>query len=427
MLTFKAKFLILLFVFGAFQASSQIAWNWTQKADMPFANANNAVSQGEMAGNSYIFSFGGIDSTKIYSGVNKRAFRYDVTNDVWDEIDTLPAILPLVASSANTVKNKIYIMGGYHVYSNGNETSSDEVIIYNPETNTYSPNGAPIPTSIDDQAQMVWRDSLIYVVSGWSNSGNVSDVQIYDPELDQWQVGTDVPTNNQYRAFGSSGYIIGDTIFYHGGASTGFNFPATKYLRKGVINSSDPTQITWSLEEDAPTANYRSACVAHGNNVFWIGGSSISYNYNGVAYNGSGGVEPSYTIARYDAQYQDWHEGTGAPFGLMDLRGIGQVSSTSWIICGGMEDGQQVSKRTFLLAYDPLVGGLINEEFEIKVIDYQVQNAAKFDELILLDLQGKFVEKISTEDGLMERRETGLYILNGMIEGKRVAMKLVIP
>jgi hypothetical protein len=161
--------------------------------------------------------------------------------------------------------------------------------------------------------------------------------------------------------------------------------------------------------------------------VFWIGGSSISYNYNGVAYNGSGGVEPSYTIARYDAQYQDWHEGTGAPFGLMDLRGIGQVSSTSWIICGGMEDGQQVSKRTFLLAYDPLVGGLINEEFEIKVIDYQVQNAAKFDELILLDLQGKFVEKISTEDGLMERRETGLYILNGMIEGKRVAMKLVIP
>ena len=73
-------------------------------------------------------------------------------------------------------------------------------------------------------------------------------MQIYDPALDQWSVGTEVPNNNNYRCFGSSGYIIGDTIFYHGGAA-GFNFGAKKQLRKGVINPNNPTG-TW-LDEQA--------------------------------------------------------------------------------------------------------------------------------------------------------------------------------
>ncbi|MEO9534021.1 MAG: hypothetical protein ABJG68_03415 [Crocinitomicaceae bacterium] len=408
-----------------FSTQAQTAWTWTQKADMPFANANNAVTEGEIGGNPYVFSFGGIDTTKIYSGINKRAFRYDVTNDVWDEIDTLPVVLPLVASSANTVKNKIYILGGYHVYSNGNETSSDEVIIYDPETNTYEPNGSPIPVPIDDQAQMVWRDSLIYVVTGWSNSGNVPNVQIYDPALDQWQIGTDLPNTNYFKAFGSSGYIIGDTIFYHGGASTGWNFPANKFLRKGVIDANNPTQITWTQEEDAPVNNYRSACVAHGNNVFWIGGSAISYNYNGIAYNGSGGVAPTYSIARYETQFQDWYEGTGAPFGVMDLRGIGKVSPTSWIICGGMEDGQVVSKRTFLLEYDPITGGF--EDFknpEFKIIDRHLIFEDITSEIKLISLDGKTVHQFS--DLRIPDNFSGIYLLqfsqDGMVINEKIKL-----
>ena len=395
MLIFNRRILGLVIGFLSFQTNAQTAWTWTQKANMPFQIANNAVSHGEMSSNPYVFSFGGIDTSKVYTGINKRAFRYDVTNDIWDEIDTLPVVLPLIASSAITVNNKIYIIGGYHVYSNGNETSSNEVIIYNPETNVYEPNGTPIPVPIDDQAQMVWRDSLIYVVTGWSNTSNVPNVQIYDPALDQWQSGTNLPNTSMYKAFGSSGYIIGDTIFYHGGASTGLNFPATKHLRKGVIDNSDPTQITWTTELEASKANYRSACVSHGNNIFWIGGSETSYNYNGVAYNGTGGVEPAYTISRYDAQFQNWYEGNGSPFGVMDLRGIGQVDATSWVVCGGMEDGQQVSNRTFLLEYDPIVGSIsetpkpvfniINREI---IFDEQVENVN------LIGLDGSFITNL---------------------------------
>lgn len=361
MLKWIFNFLLLLFSCSG-QVYSQTAWTWAELDTMPMKVSNNAVTQGTVSGETYIYSFGGIDTTKIYSGITQRSFRYHVGTGTWEEISPMPSSLPYIASAASNVKNKIYVIGGYHVYSGGSEISSDEVIIYNPETNLYEPNGAPIPTPIDDQVQCVWRDSLIYVITGWSNTTNVTKVQIYDPALDQWSVGTDVPNSSSYRVFGGSGTIIGDTIYYFGGAATGFNFPASSKLRKGIINPIDPTQITWTLEEDAPNNGYRQACLNYQNQIYWVGGSSTSYNYNGIAYNGTGGVPPLQQIMRYEAFHHWWNDGAGAPFGIMDLRGVGQVSSTSWIICGGMEEGQIVTNRTFLLSLDSIVAGL--EQYE---------------------------------------------------------------
>lgn len=408
---FNLKTISISAVLLSFNGFSQTGWTWTQKADMPFQITNNAVSQGEMAGNPYVYSFGGIDTSKVYTGINKRSFRYDVTNDQWTEIDTLPVVLPLIASSANTVKNKIYIIGGYHVYANGSETSSDEVIIYDPELDVYESNGAPVPVPIDDQTQVVWNDSLIYVITGWSNSGNVANVQIYDPAVDSWTVGTPVTNDNNFKAFGSSGYIVGDTIFYYGGASHAGIFPARDRLRKGIINAADPTQITWTLEDDAPNTNYRSACVSHGNNVFWIGGSETSYNYNGIAYNGSGGVPPAMTISRYDSQTQTWYEGQGAPFGVMDLRGAGQISPTSWVICGGMESGQQVSDKTYLLEYDPIVGSVRDNSLNPSITGKYISNHFLFESIEIVDLNGKLIENVNTQTGIIQTNKAGVYLV----------------
>lgn len=402
---------------------AQQGWNWTPLADMPEKVSNNAVCEGMMGGNMYVYSFGGIDTTKIWSGINKGAYRYDVTNNVWDQIDTLPVVLPLIASSANRVQNKIYIIGGYHVYAGGSEISSDEVIIYNPETNSYEPNGAPIPVPIDDQAQMVYKDSLIYVVTGWSNTTNVPNVQIYDPALDQWQVGTDLPNTTEYKVFGSSGQIIGDTIYYYGGASTGWNFPAQWKLRKGIIDPSDPTQITWSVEEDAPNRNYRSACLTYGNNLFWVGGSATSYNYNGVAYNGSGGVEPSLNIARYEAYHHHWYEGGTTPYGVMDMRGNGQVSPTEWIIAGGMESGQQVSDKTYLLTYDPITGSTPSyEKPHYSLINGKLIVGDDVDEARLLTVDGKLV---SSNPEFFIPIIHGVFILELKSNGKTFREKVI--
>lgn len=339
---------------------SQTGWTWTELNSMPEKISNNAVTEGiDGNGEVCVYSFSGIDTTKLYSGISLKAFKYNSVTTNWDTIAPLPDVQGKIAAGASTVKNKIYIIGGYHVNANGSEVSSSKVHVFDPVSGSYLPDGADIPIAIDDHVQAVWKDSLIYVVTGWSNNNNVPNVQIYDPANDNWLVGTPTPNLTQYKMFGASGVIVGDTIYYSGGVTSGFSFNATPYLRKGIIDANDPTVITWSQEQDNPGANgYRAAAANYNNRCFWIGGAGTAYNYDGIAYNGSGGVEPTPRILTYESQWKMWFEGLGSPYGIMDLRGIAKISPTSWIICGGMEAGQQVTNRTFLLEFDPLIGGI---------------------------------------------------------------------
>jgi len=425
MLNLRNQFLSC-FLYGTI-SFAQTGWTWTELDTMPFRISNNAVASGTVAGTSHVYSFGGIDTTKIYSGISNRAFRYNYTTTTWDEIANTPNTLPLIASAASTVKNKIYIIGGYHVYSNGSETSSNEVIIYNPELNSYETNGDVVPVPIDDQTQCVWRDSLIYVISGWSNTGNVSNVQIYNPELNTWSVGTPVPNLNTYKVFGSSGFILGDTIFYFGGASGGFNFPAGKILRKGIIDPIDPTQIMWSIEEDATNNNYRSACLGYGNSMYWVGGSSTSYNYDGSAYNGSGGVDPLFQIMRYDALTQTWFAGTGAPFGAMDLRGVAQVGPTAWVICGGMEENQKVTNKTYLLEFDPVVGAIkSNEIFTFLIVNRQLIFNEKVDEILVYSVDGKLLQRVDVFQPMIDEKISGLVLVSVKSDQKIKTIKIIL-
>lgn len=344
------KLTSLFAILISFSASAQFNWTWTELDTMPFRTANNAVCEAIVNGEEYVYSFGGIDTTKEYTGIHQRSFKYEVSSDTWSEIAALPDTLGKIAKGASFVNGKIYVIGGYHVFSNGNEISSDRVHIYNPSTDSYEADGAAIPIAIDDHVQAVYKDSLIFIVTGWSNTANRPEVQIYDTYLDQWQEGTAVPNNNFFKAFGPSGTIIGDTLYYHGGVSGSFSFVARKYVRKGYINPTDPTDITWEQIADAPgDAGYRSACSSAGNTVFWIGGAGTAYNFNGIAYNGSGGVDPSARVLHFSLHDYQYNDETSEPYGVMDLRGIAKLSNNRWIICGGMDTNQVVSNRTFLL------------------------------------------------------------------------------
>ncbi len=332
----------------------------TPLPDMPEAVSNNAVVAAPVDGTTYVYSFAGIDSTKLWSGIHKKAWRYNTETQVWESIPELPNGNGRIAAGASLVKDKIYIIGGYEVFANGGEVSFETVHIYDPQSNTYLADGSPIPTPIDDQVQAVWRDSLIYVVTGWSNTGNTGKVQIYNPSDDTWSSGTSVPTSQDYETdfyvFGASGTIIGDTIYYLGGASGypfGPVFPATTHLRKGYINPDDPMEITWTGEELANGRGYRMA-AGHWNNqqAVWIGGSTITYNYNGIDYNGSGGVPPITRVLSYDpaigqlTTFLDYIPAT------MDLRGLGQIGPDRYIIAGGMVEDQTVTNQVFELQLD---------------------------------------------------------------------------
>ncbi|NRA12195.1 MAG: hypothetical protein HRT57_09600, partial [Crocinitomicaceae bacterium] len=393
------------------------SWQWTELAPMPFKTANNAVCEAIVNGNEFVYSFGGIDTTKLYSGIHSRSFKYDVTADTWLEVPPLPDSESKIASGASFVKGKIYIIGGYHVYANNSEVSSSKVHVFNPQTDTYEADGVDVPLAIDDHVQCVYKDSLIYVVTGWSNSGNFPNVQIYDPTLNQWQNGTFVPTNFQYTAFGASGSIVGDALYYHGGAA-GRAFAARKFMRKGYINPADPTDITWELMADAPgDIGYRSACSTRGNTLFWMGGSSLSYNYNGIAYNGSGGVDPSARILHYNNSSEQYLDDISQPFGVMDLRGIAKLSNDQWIICGGMDSTQSVMNHTFLLENSSLGLGVSTlSEFRIKYTNSGVEIESElFGKASLIDFQGKVIIDFDAANEFridVSKLEDGIYLFN---------------
>jgi hypothetical protein len=261
-------------------------------ANMPMTISNNAVIEGWTNNTSYVYSFGGIDSSKIWSGITNKSFRYNVQTNFWDTIPNLPNPNAVIAARASYVDSIIYIIGGYQVLSNGNEISSNIVNRFDPRTNSYLTDGTAIPIATDEHVQAVYKDSLIYVITGWSNTGNIPNVQIYDPTNDNWLVGTSVPNSNSYKAFGATGTIIGNTIYYHGGASMAANFACQSILRIGAINTSDPTQILWTPKA-TPYKSYRGFSITDGTSVdpHFLGGSDVSYSYNGIAYNGSVGVE----------------------------------------------------------------------------------------------------------------------------------------
>ena len=79
---------------------------------LPEAVSNNAGCEGFVDGTPYLYSFGGIDSTKIYSGIHLRSFRTNLESLKSERIPDLPDSLGKIAAGASRIGNIIYIIGG---------------------------------------------------------------------------------------------------------------------------------------------------------------------------------------------------------------------------------------------------------------------------------------------------------------------------
>jgi hypothetical protein len=378
---------------------------------LPEAITNNAVVAYYNTDDYQIwrYTFSGLDSTKIYSGIHKRAYRYNPWTEVWETLPELPSGPGRIAAAASVVKDKIYIIGGYEVMANGNERSLRNVHIFNPKTNQYEQDGMDLPVPIDDHVQAVWKDSLIYVITGWSNTTNVASVQIYNPSNDTWTQGTPVPNNNQYKAFGASGGIYGDTIVYIGGAQFANNFPAAPYIRKGVINPDNPTEIEWSVQTDSTAMRYRASYFTVSEFPAWAGGSENTYNFDGVAYDGSGGVNPVHKPFQfYNNEIQSLEYPWADSLVVMDTRGhaffdkiypyfFGSISSI-----GGMLENQTVTNRVF----EEYIVYLNTVDVNKQEIDFTIfPNPAE--DFIQINVEGKFDYQIINPLGQIIQKGQG--------------------
>ncbi len=337
---FRMRFIVLSLLVTFQLAFAQSRW-------LPEPVTNNAVVALQKNGSSVFYSFYGLDSTKTWSGVHNKIFRFDPVTGLSFTIGKLPDIGRL-AASASAIDNKAYLVGGYAVFKSGKEKSSDRLFIFDPTTEMVI-QGANLPLRIDDHVQGVWRNKLLYVISGWSDSLNVNTVQVYNPKIDQWALATGLPNEAEAKVFGGCGTIAGDTIYMLGGATFAKYYPPSQTFYKGVIDVNNPLHITWINAGQYPGEHrYRSAALVRGNRIYFIGGSDKTYNYTGISYAEQKPIAPNSTNLLYD-QLTGKFTVQETINRVMDLRGAILDAKGNMYTMGGMLPGQKVSKEVRLI------------------------------------------------------------------------------
>ncbi len=336
---------------------AQIAGHWEASTPMPEKLSNNAVAALTLNDTCYVFSFLGIDSTKIWSGITQNAYRLNTVTGVWKQIASVPGNVGRIAASAQAFRGEIYIFGGYSVAISGNETTWANVDIYDPVTDTYR-SGANAPTPVDDQVTVVWRDSLIYNISGWSNTNNTKKVQAYNPVEDSWAQATPISGPG---VFGHAGAIVGDTIVYIDGVRvSGFNFVMSTGSYLGVIDPDDPLNITWeSLPNHPGNAKYRAAAGTFDQRAIFTGGTTNPYNFDGIGYNGQPANPADFTFG-FNIKTVAWEIYTAADIATMDHRGLVRCNNRMYVV-GGMIENQRVSNAVKIFVVDSVITGITDK------------------------------------------------------------------
>jgi N-acetylneuraminic acid mutarotase len=319
---------------------------------LPAAVSNNAVAVSRDSKNLQIFSFMGIGPKKTWDAITNRAYRLDLNTGKWTELRPVPGVAGRLAASAAAFHQQVFIFGGYVVDGQGGETTVSDVNVYVPAEDRYY-RGADIPIPVDDSVLGVYRDRYIYLISGWSKTDAVRNVQVYDTEKDRWMEATPIPGT---PVFGHAGAIFGDTIVYVDGAYKNPSDASPKYVASnecwmGKITKHDPTKIEWSkLPAHPGSARYRIAAGASEKEgrIYFSGGTDNPYNYNGIGYNGQP-AEPSSVTFAFNVRSAKWEiisENTPEP--SMDHRGL-LVTHLGLVLVGGMGKGQQVIPKVAIV------------------------------------------------------------------------------
>ncbi|MEM8908640.1 MAG: hypothetical protein AAGD05_12390, partial [Bacteroidota bacterium] len=204
-------------------------------------------------------------------------------------------------------------------------------------------------------------------------------------------------------------------------------FSAQDILRKGVIDPDDPGSIDWSRSTPEPEHTaYRAAATAvdtdDTHKIYWIGGSEITYNFDGLAYINGQGVPPANQVLALEPPGINLKQDLYEEVIPMDLRGIAQTDVGVRYIAGGMLNEQQVSDKAFRLE---LRDSVVNHAHEIEGLPSWTATPNPATDRIRLSggvSSGKFRIEIFELGGRVlyreERHEPGAWIsLEGLPSG----------
>ncbi len=234
-----------------------VADTWRTKSSMPTSRSNFGIAVYE----GKIYCIGGdvgtdrpvpTDITEIY----------DPITDTWETRAPMPTARYDLA--ANVVEGKIYLIGGFD-YIGPYCLNITEV--YDPATDTWTAK-ASMPTGVMSYASAV-LDNKIFVLAGrvyTDTSGyDCNLTQIYDPILDSWIYGPDLPEPVTYATSAvTSGIMAPKRIYVLGGRQV---LDAVNFTQ-----IYDPTSDTWITGTPMPTTRCRFGAAVIDDKIYAIGG-----------------------------------------------------------------------------------------------------------------------------------------------------------
>lgn len=320
---------------------ARFACGESEVGPLPAPVSNNAVASLKVHGQLTIFTFMGIGEKKSPDSITTDAYSINASSGKVESIHSVPGTAGRIAAMAAGAAGRLFLFGGYVVYP-GSGMAVPDVNIYDPDHDLWL-RGSDIPIGLADSVIGVYRDRYIYLLGGRTKGGPVADVYMYDVDKAKWSQATSLPS----PVFGHSGVILDDTIVYVGGArkDTTAGYAASDECWKGKIDHHDPAKIEWSkLPAHPGAAHFRIAAGGSEKDemIYFSGGTSNPYDYNGIGYDGKP-AEPSPVTFAFNLKTGKWqtlNEKTSDP--TMDHH-ILVVTHDNLVIVGGMEAGQKVT------------------------------------------------------------------------------------
>ena len=342
------QLVVLSLLFAGFAAHSN-AGEPSDFPSLPVPHANNAVAQVTIDDQTTIFSFMGLKPGKAYTDISRQAYSYAEGADTWQRLPDVPVPEGRLAATAVGLREAVYLFGGYTVAEDGSEVSTLENFRYDVRAKKYEPIPA-MPVPIDDAVSFVYGDRYIYLVSGWHNTGNIRDVQVYDTVENSWFKATSYPGSPVFgHAGGIAGnqFVIADGVAVFGTREGGDRrFETVNEGWMGTINPENPAEIAYRRLPQLPgRGNYRmgGAGDVEGNRVLFVGGTSNAYNYDGIGYNGEPS-KPTAHVFAWDFTKDNWVAYPNKPVPSMDHRGLLHFKG-QWITVGGMTGEQSITGK----------------------------------------------------------------------------------
>ena len=158
----------------------------------------------------WVYAIGGYDGTNPVNTVEA----YDTAQKTWSILPSMPT--PRVYLGAASSAGRLHALGGWGATS-GPVAAHD---VYEPATNAWSSQVAPLPTPRGAFGTVTGPDGLIYVIGGQDpNNPFLATVDAYDPAADTWI--TKAPMNTPRRLVGAVATPDGLIYAIGGGGAQG--------------------------------------------------------------------------------------------------------------------------------------------------------------------------------------------------------------